>query len=169
MEQIMLAIQQLLNNSKLQAWEPLSDIISIFFWDPITIPASNMPCICISPVWTDYDMRWNRYDQKNHSIDIKLVYNAKDHFKGTPDRNEVGAVRDSIKKIEKSTNQSTNEYTICWTIQSNTRLPYKDNWVETNTCILAKITNVSYWLTDNRWFPAYEVITSVSVTAIWDR
>jgi hypothetical protein len=39
-----------------------------------------LPAIAIQPISTDYVQRGSRYDQKEHTIEIRLVYNQKDYY-----------------------------------------------------------------------------------------
>lgn len=165
MNLIIQAIQQLLKNAVSQIDLPLSDIKKIYYGDPIIIPQSSLPCITIQPTSTNYIQRWSQYDMKQHNIDIKLIYNAKSYFAETIDSEKVNAVEDSILKIENTLNFSTNNYTICGTIEKNNTLSL--NWMA--TCQLAKVDKITYWLNEARGFPTYEVTTSIIANVVGNR
>ena len=80
MKNVILAIKELLEASVADNDSPLSDIKKVFFGDPMIIPESDLPAIAIQPVSTDYVMRGSRYDQKQHTVEIRLVYNQKQYF-----------------------------------------------------------------------------------------
>lgn len=165
MDSVIKAIQQLLKNASVQAGSPLYGIKKVFYWDPITIAATSLPALAIQPVNTEYIQRGSQYDQKRHSIEIRLIYNVKSFFSETPDIEKIRSVEDSINKIEKSTNFETINYSVCGTIEKNPTLPFD----AVNTCELAKIKNVSYSFSESRGFPSYEVVVTVEADVIWNR
>lgn len=80
MQTVVSAIKSLLDASVVTSGSPLSDIKKVFFGDPVVIPENDLPAIAVQPVSTEYEMRGSRYDQKLHTIEIRLVYNAKQYF-----------------------------------------------------------------------------------------
>lgn len=88
---------------------------------------------------------------------------------GTADK--VFLVEDAIKKVELATvNQETAEYTVCGTVQKNTRLPYTDGSGNPQiAATLAKVTSVSYTFSTERGFPTYESIVTLEIKGIGDR
>jgi len=165
MDLVILAIQQLLKKAILLTESNLSDIKNVYYWDPINIPQSSLPALVINPTNSEYIQRGSRYDQKNHSIEIKLIHNAKSFFSENPEIEKVAIIQDSIKKIENTFNFETVDNSICGIIEKNFQLPY--NW--NNTCQLAKILSVNYNLFNTRLFPTYEVIILLSVNVVWNR
>lgn len=246
MQTVVSAIKSLLDASVVTSGSPLSDIKKVFFGDPVLIPENDLPAIAVQPVSTEYEMRGSRYDQKLHTIEIRLVYNAKqyfgksiwsgqaitagafssgsinftstahglsagdnvivsgitpeafnwtfkvasvsdsDHFavsklvdpwiyvsgwsvsKATVDK--VFAVEDAIQKVElTNVDHSTAALSVCGTIQSNSSLPYSDGAMTRNAAEIAKIRSVNYSFSENRWFPTFEVVTTVEAKVIGDR
>lgn len=80
MKNVILAIKELLEASVADSNSPLHNIKKVFFGDPMVIPESDLPAIAIQPVSTDYVMRGSRYDQKQHTVEVRLVYNQKQYF-----------------------------------------------------------------------------------------
>ena len=169
MDKILLSIKGLLVTAIATPWSPLSDIKKVYYGDPIVVPECDMPAIIVHPENTDITMTWSRYDKKNHAISVKLIYNLK-AFLGGSDPSKITAVQDSIKKIEDSNeNHEIMSNTITWIIQKNVSLPYDNNWTTRHAAELARVTSIAYPFTQNRGFPAYEVIVSVEAIAIGNR
>lgn len=74
------AIQSLFKTAIKNESSPLYGVKEVFFGDPITIPESSLPALAIQPISTDFVQRGSRYDQKNHTIEIRLIYNQKQYF-----------------------------------------------------------------------------------------
>jgi hypothetical protein len=74
------ALQEMLKGATINASSPLFGIKKVYFGDPVLIPASSLPALTISPKEDIFDRRGSRYDQKNHKIEIRLVYNQRDFF-----------------------------------------------------------------------------------------
>jgi len=167
MDKVIQAIYELMTSASGQSSQPLSGI-NVYYWDPVQIPEQSLPALTIQPISTDYILRGSEYDEKIHTVEIRLVYNQKDFYKTTPTLyNKVYAVQDVIEKTEKTDNSyETINYTISWVIQRNMTLPY--TWWY-NACQQAKITNISYLFNDSRGFPSYEVVTTVEATVIGNR
>lgn len=246
MQKVISAIKQLLEISTQNNDSPLKDIKKVFFGDPILIPESDLPAITIQPISSDYTMRGSQYDQKNHRIEIRLLYNAKMYMDknllseisissaswtwwivtisanlhwlqawqtvqiswSIPDKyngaffvasvidsntftvsmitdpwiyiwswkikqtinDKVFAIEDSINKIEQVwLNHETAWLTVCGTIQKNSWLPLTDANGTKKTAEIAKVESVSYSFSQDRGFPTFEVVTTVSATVIGDR
>ena len=246
MKNVILAIKELLEASVANSQSPLYWVKKVFFGDPMVIPESDLPAIAIQPVSTDYVMRGSRYDQKQHTVEIRLVYNQKQYFwqnlatgvsitagsfsvnamsftatahslavgdsivisgvlpeayNGTylvatvPNANtftvaksidpstfatggivqkatndKVFAIEDAISKVESvNADHSTAALSVCGTIQGNSSLPYTDGAVTRNAAEIAQIRSVSYTLSENRWFPSFEVVATVVATVVGDR
>lgn len=172
MDKILKSIQQLLKISAETTWSPLSDIKKFYYWDPFIIPNSSLPCIAIQPITTEYLMRGSRYDQKTHTIEIRVIMNMLTYL-STQDNKDIEinkTVYESIIMAENTdSNQHTEDNTICWIIQNNSKLPYTIDWDTINTCELASISNINYTFNDQRQEPTFEIIITVKVLAIWDR
>ena len=166
MDKIILAIQQLLETAVAVTSSPIENIKRVFYGDPKTIASDDLPALAIQPIGTEYIQRGSRYDEKNHTVEVRLVYNAKDFFKTNPTEvNKVYAVQKSIQQIEESNSQETLSNTVCGVIQKNSTLPLNG----ANTATLAKVQTVDYTFSNSRGFPTYEVIVTVNATAIGDR
>lgn len=68
-----------------------------------------------------------------------------------------------------NSDHSTAALSVCGTIQGNTSLPYSDGGVTRNAAELAQIQSVNYSFSENRGFPTFEVVTTVSARVIGDR
>lgn len=165
------AIKSLLQTAVSASGSPLMDIKKVFYGDPVTIPESDLPALTIEPISTDFVMRGNRYDQKIHHIEIKLVYNAKAYFGQSGIENDkVFAVEDAIQKVgQTNVDHETASNTVCGTIQKNPSLPYKDGTVTRTACEIAQVTSVHYGLRSNRGFHTYEVTVAVKAQSVGDR
>jgi len=160
------AIQEILKAAVANVASPLYWIKKVYFGDPVLIPESSLPAVTISPKSDNYVRRWSRYDQKEHSIEIRLIYNQKDFFgKEWTDAEKVSVIEDALLKVGETTTHATDALTICWLIQKNNTLQYVW-WYAADD---ARVTGVTYSLTSVRWFPTYEAIVEVLVTVIGDR
>lgn len=172
MEFAIQSLQELLKNAVLQNW-PLSIIKKVFYGDPVLINESSLPAITISPSSSDYVQAGSRYDEKTHNIEIRIVYNMKSFLnsdKNDAEYTELKQIRTIIQQAEQTNNiEETQNYTVCWTIQKNPKLPYVVSWKTYYACELAKVVSVQYWQDTARGFPTYEAIINVSCTAIGDR
>lgn len=247
MDKILSAIKQLLEAARLVSWSKLANIKRVYYGDPITVPLSSLPALIVRPRTSTFILRWSRYDEKQESVEIVLVYNQSQYynsFKGSPVAisNAVratstvtmttsaahgltagdditiegmnpsgyngtykvataptgttltyvkstdpgifvawGTVRaDNVEKVfavenavlqvwSTDNNQSTQEGTICGTIQKNTTLPYVFGGNTINTAAIAKVESVDYTFSTTRGFPTYEVIVWVLARVVADR
>jgi len=88
--------------------------------------------------------------------------------KATNDK--VFAIEDAINKVEMSDdNHWTARSSVCGVIQGNPTLPYSVGAETRQAADLAKIVSVNYSLTESRWFPTFEVVTTVQAVVIGDR
>lgn len=171
----MLALQQLLQAEIADSDSVLYGIKQVVFGDPRKIPQSNLPAITISPQGSSYNMRGSRYDQKTHSIDVKIVYNAKDFFGSDDAENttdKVFIVEDAINKMEATLTGShaTDQHSVAGVIQSNSNLPLTENGTTVNTAELAKVVGINYpGLSESRGFHTYEAVLTMEVITIGDR
>lgn len=247
MKNAITAIQQIFKNVVSNASSPLYGVKKVFFGDPVNIPETDLPALAIQPISTNYNQRGSRYDQKNYSIEIRLIYNQRQYFwkeMGTPkaisagsfsgwvvtftvtghgltagstiavegcspnkydwtyfvknviDANsfrvdktndpgtfvsgwvvkqsnpeKVFSIEDAINKVEAvDDNRATAELTVCGTIEKNPSLPFVDaNGITRNAADLSKVVSVNYSFTESRWFPTFEVVTTIEVIAVGDR
>lgn len=162
----MTALQEMLKDASLNVSSPLFWIKKVYFGDPVLIPASSLPALTISPKEDIFDRRGSRYDQKNHKIEIRLVYNQRDFFGAEwSDEEKVAIVADCLAKIGEVTDHSTDALTVCWLVQNNPSLSYS-GWYASEDC---NVVSVTYWLTSERWFATYEAVVEVMVKVIGDR
>lgn len=80
MDEIIVAIKQLLQNSVDQVGQPLNDIKVIYDGDPQQIPEDNFPVLVVKPSNSEYQLRGSRYDEKIHNVQILLLYNPKQFY-----------------------------------------------------------------------------------------
>lgn len=80
MQKVVSAIKDLLAASVADTNSPLHDVKTVFFGDPMVIPESNLPAIAVQPINTEFQLRGSRYDQKVHTVEIRLIYNQKQYF-----------------------------------------------------------------------------------------
>lgn len=160
------AIQEILKAAVADESSPLNWIKKVYFGDPVIIPESSLPALCVIPKSDEYDRRWSRYDQKEHIIEIRLVYNQKSYFgKSQSDPENVFVVEDALLKIGEVSSHSTDALTVCWLIQQHPTLQYSW-WYASEDC---RVLSVTYELTEMRWYNTYEAIVQVRVTVIGDR
>jgi hypothetical protein len=64
-------------------------IKKVYFGDPIKIPEDDLPAIAIQPISSDYKLRGSRYDEKTHTVEIRLISNKKYFFTTSQSEPEV--------------------------------------------------------------------------------
>ena len=78
-EYVILAIKQLLDTARQAATtNPLKEIKAVYYGDPVVIPQSNLPCLCIIPGTAQTVPRGSRYDSRTGEVRIKVVFTVKD-------------------------------------------------------------------------------------------
>lgn len=229
-------------------WWRFTDLQSVYFGDPITMTKSSLPALAVQPISSDFSRRGSRYDQKTHTIEVRLIYDIEQYFsseelqtlqvtarkwygdnrwKYTTERehllsvwqtiifdwfipsshnwtytvieieddfnfvvsrtevpdpdtfwtvttaivDKVFSIEDAILKVENSNaNHWTERFTVCGAIQKNPFLPYVDaQGMQRNASEDLKVLSVNYSFSDTRWFPTFEVTTTVEAIAIGDR
>jgi len=80
MESAIKAVKQLLETAIEQPDSPLADIKRVYFGDPIKIPEKMLPAITVQPVVDEVVLRGSRYDQKNGTIEVRIVFNQSDYY-----------------------------------------------------------------------------------------
>lgn len=176
MKKVIYALQQIISEEverqkSIGEW-PLSWIRRVFFGDPRQIAESNLPAIAIQPMNTEFVMRGSRYDQKNETIEIRIINNEKSFYEDRGQfENTVKMIEQSILQVETINDSGEVIWeSICWLVQKNNCLSFIDeNWDRKRASELTKITNVNYVFNKDRGFPTYEVIIQVSALIIWDR
>jgi hypothetical protein len=118
-------------------------------------------------------LRGSRYDQKDCSVEVRLVINKKDFYNDTwTPNNTVLAVQNMVERIEtQGSLQDVLHSSICWIVQNDTCLHYVDpsDWNTKRASALAKVMGVQYRFSQDRGFPTYEWVTRIVATTIWDR
>lgn len=66
-------------NTENPLWR-FSEIRSVYFGDPITMTKWSLPALAVQPISSDFSRRGSRYDQKTHTIEIRLIYDVEDYF-----------------------------------------------------------------------------------------
>lgn len=163
MDKILNAIQDLLVDNKPDG---VKDII---YGDAQKIPESSMPAITIHPMGTDYIKRGTQYDQKVHTVQIRLVYNAKDIVNKSP----ADATKPKVHKIEESiaitetTNADleTTNASIVGLLQQNHTLPNAG----VSTCQTSQVVSIRYQDRNERGFPTYEVLIILEAKVVANR
>ena len=172
-QQIVEALVQLLRNTIAQTDTPLKDVKAVYWGDPVKIPLSSMPALIVHPVSSEYFRRGTRYDQKLHSVEIRLVYNISQYVKVTPDDAfKVESVAQSFSAIESTVKgtMSTQLESLCGIIQAHPSLTYLDGEGVTQAASVdSKVRRVNYVFNGARGFPTYEVITTIETRAVGDR
>lgn len=80
MDKVLTALKGIFEDARKASNSPLEGVKRVYIGDPLTIQENVLPAIVIHPVRTQFVRRGTKYDQKVHSVDVKLVYNAKDYF-----------------------------------------------------------------------------------------
>jgi hypothetical protein len=172
MNNVIEAVVQLLTAAKANGSSPLNTVKSIWWGDPVMIGESDQPALVVHPVSTEYARRGTQYDQKRHTVEIRLVYNVKT-FVGRSASNpyKVFSVADAIDKVELLVSQSgTSVLSVCGVIQSNPTLPYTPEGGDPTVAAQdARVTRVNYVFNSARGFPTFEIIVTMEATVIGDR
>ncbi len=128
-----------------------------------------MPCVTVNPSGTNYTNRGTRYDQKEHVIEIRLIYNAKDIFNKPYDvatEPTVHAIQEAVKTTEiQNSDLETTAACIIGLIRKNQQLPDGGS----KTCEGITVNSVAYQRTEERKFPAYEVIIGLTAVQVGNR
>lgn len=183
MNRIIEAIKQIIEAAVANSSSPLyfhattapQGVKIVYFGDPIQIPESCHPAICVQPADTNYEKQGSRYDTKTHLIEIRLVDNIKNYLATSPSNNakKVMSVYTFAQMMEKSdANQKVNALSICGLMQNNQTLPYLDPENSDAAATAARgvaVRSVNYVFNTARGYPTYEAICTVEVTSIGDR
>ncbi len=163
MNKILSAIQDIITGNKPTG---VKDVIK---GDPQKIPESSMPAITIQPITTDYFKRGTRYDEKVHTVQIRLVYNAKDIVGKTyvdSGKPVVHKIEESIEIVETTNSDlETTQESIVGLLQQNHTLP--NNGV--NSCTTSRVIGIQYQDRNERGFPTYEVRILLEARVIANR
>lgn len=163
MQKILNAIQDIITASKPDG---VKDVIK---GDPQKIPESAMPAITIQPIGTDYIKRGTRYDEKIHTVQIRLVYNAKDIVgKSYADSAKpvVHKIEESIDIVETTNSDlETTQASIVGLLQQNHTLPNDG----VSSCNTSRVVSIQYQDRNARGFPTYEVRILVEATVVANR
>jgi len=89
MHQTILAIKDALEAQTVSG--PLQRVKRVYYGDPILIPETSLPAICILPQASSLSSRGTKYDQTDMQIRVKLVQNLKQ---------DMGASGDNVKLAE---------------------------------------------------------------------
>lgn len=163
MNKILNAIQDLIVDNK------PSGVKDVIKGDPQKIPESSMPAITIHPVITDYIKRGTRYDEKVHTVQIRLVYNAKEivgKIYSDGSKPVVHKIEESIGIIETTNSDlETTQDSIVGLLQQNHTLPNAG----VNSCNTSRIVSVQYQDRNSRGFPTYEVQVLLEARVVANR
>ncbi len=170
------ALQQLYETAVADASSPLHDVKRVIFGDPQKIPESCLPAITIMPVSSDYTLRGSQYDQRDHTIEVRLVFNQRKFFDcdlTIAKDNKVFLVEDAIEKAERFTSasaQANSDNTLAGVIEKNICLPYTDGNGDTVIVSeLAKVETINYTLEQRRAFPSFEIVLTMSAITVGNR
>ena len=163
MDKILNAIQSILVAAA------LTGVKDVIYGDPQSIPEGSFPAITIMPVSTEYEKRGNQYDQKVHTIRVKLIYNAKDIVGKTyaaSNKPKVHKIEESVKLVEQTNATfSTTTSSIVGLIQQKPTLPNAG----VATCQTSEVTGIYYGNSTDRGFPTYEVQVDVRAVQVANR
>jgi hypothetical protein len=125
------------------------------------------------PQWYNWTFKVKTVTDANHFV-VTRVTNPGAFVSGWTATfavsDKVFAVEDAIARVENTNiDHWTAEFTVCGTIQKNPSLPYNDAGTERRAAELSKVQSVNYSFSENRWFPTFEVTTTIKVIAIGDR
>lgn len=115
-----------------------SSIKEYWLEDPVLIPLSSLPCLCICPISTDVNIVDNQRDSYTHFIDVVIIINAKQELKKY--KQEIIGTQFLTEKME-GRNTSTGVLetnTVLHVLRSNFTLG--DNWYIQN------ISSIDYFL-----------------------
>ena len=107
-------------------------IKSFYVGDPILLPESAMPCISISPNKTNITIADNQRDNREHTIDIALIVDARQFFNATPDK-MVGTTFLMEIMAKEDADTTINSNTILGVIRENLSLSTNRFIMDTTT------------------------------------
>jgi hypothetical protein len=149
---------------------------SVYWGDPVKIPESDLPAFVVMPISSDYTRRGSRYDQKLHTVEIRLVYNMRSYAQSgsiVDDVRKVNSIEQAMRIVEQTsgTTMGTQIDTLCGLIQANPTLTFLPKLSETSqvASVDSKVRRVNYVFNSARGFPTFEVIVSIETRAIGDR
>lgn len=90
--------------------------------DPLAIPQSSLPCICVSNQASRYEFGPTGHDENNRVIVIKAVFNKKDVFGKSPEQANLELlIENSVEGIDEETGELSQQ-TIVGILRRNTNL-----------------------------------------------
>ena len=175
MDKVILALQSIISESVSQQATanvgPLKDIKAVYYGDPSQIADTYMPAIAIQPINSNFSLRGTRYDEKIHTIEVRIIINRKEYYTDQDASQKVTAVQDMANRIESQWNNEDVIHTsICGIIQNNLCLQYTNDLSQlVSAATLSKVVSVQYRFSTERGFPTYEGVVTLEVHTIWDR
>jgi len=107
-------------------------IRSFYIGDPILLPESAMPCIAISPNRSNITLADNQRDNREHTITVALIIDARQYFNATPDK-MVGTTFLMETMAKEDSDTTINANTILGVIRENLTLSTNRFITETTT------------------------------------
>lgn len=159
-DEIIEAVREIITDTKETATGPLKDIKRIYYGDPILIPASNLPAICIMPGNITNSSRGSRYDTNSGNMKIKLVFNIKDSIEDANPQ-EVKFVKEAVKLMEGKEGQIYSPESIMGIIRKNPTLK--------NTIQVMQNVSIDYNFEGKRASPTYDATMDISFIGISQR
>lgn len=169
MEKVIRGIIEILETARTAAapGDPLKNVKTIFFGDPVIIAESMLPSIVVMPVSESVSARGTQYDQAEATIRIKLIQNLKETLGASAtDTENIKMTEVSIRTFEeRDSNGKVKTTTIIGALRSNPELPYQG----VPTCQWNGNFDVEYGFTDARGYVAFETSLSIIAKTISDR
>lgn len=150
MEKVIRGIIEILETARTAAAsnDPLKNVKTIFFGDPVIIAESMLPSIVVMPVSESVSSRGTQYDQADATIRIKLIQNLKETLgASSTDTENVKMTEIAVKTFEeRDSNGKVKPTTVIGALRSNPELPYQGE----KTCEWNGSFNIEYGFTDAR-------------------
>lgn len=129
---------------------------AFYVGDPLAIPQSQLPCLCIVCEQSKYAFGATGHDEVEYRVQIKAVFNKKNFFNKSP---QEYVLEQTVKRIIEGRDEATGR------LQNNTLLGILRRNVTLEPSIFQQEVTVSYLLANQRQqdLITYEAIIEFSV------
>lgn len=144
----------------------IAKIKSIFWWDPIIFPTSNLPALVIMPRQSDVTARGVWVDQADRSFQIKYIQSIGDTVGADKiDPEKIVMYEEACKLFEMSESDKISIYSIVWALRKNPKFTVDNvdhaDW-NGNYSINYEFTNI-------RGYIAFETTLTIMCKKLSDR
>lgn len=161
MHQTILAIKDALEAQTVSG--PLQRVKRVYYGDPILIPETSLPAICILPQASSLSSRGTKYDQTDIQIRVKLVQNLKQDMGASGDN--VKLAENAVSMMETRDTQGNLTGGILYAIRADPLMSLGGQ----PTVTWSGNIDIDYSFTDIRGYIAYECTATTSFKLIHNR